>query len=105
MGGNGGSIWICTAEPAVDGRTTGRKGRGGPPGARAAGGLAAEHLLAHRRAEPVAANRACLAAFERLDIVGPGIHSDMLWELMTEEGIVDTHRLSQADWRAMMRAR
>ncbi len=53
----------------------------------------------------VAANRAYLAAFEGLDIVGPGIHSDMLLELMTDEGIVDTEGLSRADWRAMMRAR
>jgi len=53
----------------------------------------------------VAANRAYLAAFEGLDLVGPGIHSDMLLELMTDEGIVDTEGMSRADWRAMMRAR
>jgi signal transduction histidine kinase/CheY-like chemotaxis protein len=53
----------------------------------------------------VAANRAYLAAFDGLDMVRPGIHTDMLLELMTDEGIVDTEGLSRSDWRGMMRAR
>ncbi|MGI1661943.1 ATP-binding protein [Palleronia sp. KMU-117] len=53
----------------------------------------------------VAANRAYLAAFDGLDMVRPGIHTDMLLDLMTDEGIVDTEGLTRSDWREMMRAR
>ncbi|MEL7027556.1 MAG: ATP-binding protein, partial [Pseudomonadota bacterium] len=50
----------------------------------------------------IAANRAYLAAFDGLDMVGPGIHYHELIALMTEEGIVDLEDQTAEDWRAMM---
>lgn len=50
----------------------------------------------------IAANRAYLAAFEGLEMIGPGIlYPDML-ALMTEEGIVDVEDLAPDEWRQMM---
>ncbi|MEO1238132.1 MAG: ATP-binding protein [Pseudomonadota bacterium] len=50
----------------------------------------------------IAANRAYLAAFEGLEMIGPGIlYPDML-ALMTEEGIVDVEDYTPDGWRQMM---
>jgi len=53
----------------------------------------------------VAANRAYLAAFDGLEMVGPGIHYHEMLRLMCEEGIVDLEHTSGEDWQMMMAAR
>ncbi len=53
----------------------------------------------------IAANRAYLAAFDGLEMVGPGIHYQDLLNLMTEEGIVDLEGTTAQDWCAMMSKR
>ncbi|MEM9710061.1 MAG: ATP-binding protein [Pseudomonadota bacterium] len=50
----------------------------------------------------VAANRAYLAAFDGLEMIGPGIHYHDLLRLMCEEGIVDLESVRPEDWIAMM---
>lgn len=53
----------------------------------------------------IAANRAYLGAFDGVEAVKPGIHTDQLLELMTDEGIVDLEGKSPQEWRDMMRKR
>ncbi|MDJ1008242.1 MAG: ATP-binding protein [Paracoccaceae bacterium] len=53
----------------------------------------------------VAANRAYLAAFDGLEMVGPGIHYHEMLKLMCEEGLVDLEGASADEWQRMMIAR
>ncbi len=53
----------------------------------------------------IAANRAYLAAFEGLEMIGPGIHYHDMLQLMTEEGLVDLEGQTASDWQRMMTAR
>ena len=53
----------------------------------------------------VAANRAYIAAFDGLEMVGPGIHYHEMLKIMCEEGIVDLEETRPEDWQMMMAAR
>jgi signal transduction histidine kinase/CheY-like chemotaxis protein len=50
----------------------------------------------------IGANTAYLGIFEGLEEVLPGVPYARIVQLMTEEGIVNTEKLSPSDWRAMM---
>ncbi len=52
--------------------------------------------------EMIAANPSYLAVFEDLAELVPGVTYMRILQLFTEEGIVDTGDLSQAEWRGMM---
>ncbi|MDQ7070996.1 MAG: response regulator [Rhodobacterales bacterium] len=52
--------------------------------------------------EMIAANPSYLAVFEALAELVPGVTYMRILQLFTEEGIVDTGDLSQAEWRGMM---
>ena len=53
----------------------------------------------------VAANRAYIAAFDGLEMIGPGVHYHEMLKIMCEEGIVDLEDTPPEDWRLMMAAR
>lgn len=53
----------------------------------------------------IGANRAYLSVFDGLEEARPGAPVDLLLELLTSEGIVDTEGTDPAAWREMMRSR
>jgi hypothetical protein len=50
----------------------------------------------------IGANTSYISAFDGLEEVGPGISYSRILQLMTDEGLVNTEKLTPAEWRRMM---
>ena len=52
--------------------------------------------------EMIMANQAYLAVFDGMSLIKPGVNYTTILQILTEEGIVNTGTLTQAQWRAEM---